>query len=82
MIRARPRHPRSIDKSLAVNTETTYKVGDSFRLAVEHGVVKYYKNNFPIYQSIDAATYPLAAAASILDMAGTVSNGAVWPATP
>jgi hypothetical protein len=72
----------SIRENGVYRAETTYKVGDVFRVAVEQGVVKYYKNNFPIYQSSVAATYPLAAAASILDLAGTVSNGAVWPATP
>lgn len=53
-----------------------------FRVAAEKGVVKYYKNNILAYQSRVAATYPLAAAASILDMNGTVSNGSVWQATP
>src|SRR5262249_39608919 len=72
----------SIRENGVYRTETTYKVGDVFRVAVEQGIVKYYKNNVPIYQSSVAATYPLAAAASILDLAGTVSNGAVWPSTP
>jgi hypothetical protein len=64
------------------SSDTTYKAGDVFRVAVEKGVVKYYKNNVLVYQSSVAVTYPLVAAASILDMAGTVSNGAAWPATP
>jgi hypothetical protein len=53
-----------------------------FRVAAEKGVVTYYKNNVLVYRSSAAATYPLAAAAAILDMNGTVSNGSVWQATP
>jgi hypothetical protein len=68
----------SIRENGVYRAETTYKAGDVFRVAVEKGVVKYYKNNVLIYQSNVAATYPLSAAASILDLGGTVSNGAVW----
>ncbi len=72
----------SIRENGVYRIETTYKAGDVFRVAVEKGAVRYYKNNILIYQSSVAASYPLAAAASILDMAGTVSNGAIWQATP
>ncbi|MCG3162915.1 MAG: hypothetical protein JMDDDDMK_04276 [Acidobacteria bacterium] len=67
----------SIRENGVYRTETTYKVGDVFRIAVENGVVRYYKNNTLIYQSRVAATYPLVAATSILDPGGTVSNGVI-----
>jgi hypothetical protein len=69
----------SIRENGVYRTETTYMAGDVFRVAVEQGVVKYYKNNALIYQSSGAAIYPLVPAASILDMAGTVSNGVIFP---
>lgn len=64
----------SIRENGVYRMETTYKVGDVFRIAVENGVVKYYKNDALLYQSRIAPTYPLVAAAAILDMGGTVNN--------
>ena len=69
----------SIRENGVYRVEITYKAGDVFRITVENGVVKYYKNNSLIYQSRVAATSPLVAAASVLDMGGTVSNA--WIST-
>jgi hypothetical protein len=51
-----------------------YRTGDIFRIAIERGVVKYYKNGALIYQSRVAPTYPLVAATSIIHLGGTISN--------
>lgn len=67
----------SIRENGVYRAETTYKVGDVFRIAVENGVVKYYKNNVLVYQSRVAASYPLVAAAAIINMGGTVSNAVI-----
>jgi hypothetical protein len=67
----------SVRENGVYRTDTTYKAGDVFRIAVESGVVKYYKNNSLIYQSSVTASYPLVATASILDMGGTVSNALI-----
>jgi hypothetical protein len=57
--------------------ETTYKVGDVFRIVVQNKVVRYYKNNILIYQSQVPDSTPLVAAASVLDLGGTVSGGVI-----
>ncbi|MGE0131189.1 MAG: fibronectin type III domain-containing protein [Blastocatellales bacterium] len=67
----------SIRENGVYRAETTYKVGDVFRITIENRVVKYYKNNALIYQSRVAASSPLVAAASVLDRGGTVSNGLI-----
>jgi hypothetical protein len=67
----------SIRENGVYRWETTYKVGDVLRIAIENGVVRYYKNNALVYQSGVAATYPLVAAASIVNLGGTVSNAVI-----
>jgi hypothetical protein len=43
--------------------ETRYAPGDLFRIAIERGAIKYYKNGALIHTSLQAATYPLAVSA-------------------
>lgn len=51
-----------------------YATGDEFRIAVEGGVVKYYRNNVILYASTLAPTMPLLADVSIYNVNGTVRN--------
>jgi hypothetical protein len=60
--------------------EVPYTTGDVFRIAVEGGVVKYYKNGTAFYTSARAVGYPLAASASFIALGGTITN-AVMAAT-
>ena len=62
-------------------SETSYAAGDVFRISVEAGVVKYYRNGVSFYTSQRALTYPLAAAASFISINTTVAN-AVMSASP
>ena len=57
--------------------ETTFAGGDVFRVAIESGVVKYYKNGAVFYTSATAPTYPLQADASLLDLGATVGNAVI-----
>jgi hypothetical protein len=58
-----------------------YQANDVFRIAIENGVVKYYRNGARIYQSLVAPGYPLVAAASLINLNATVTN-AMIVATP
>jgi len=58
-----------------------YQTNDVFRIAVENGVVRYYRNGARIYQSLVAPKYPLVAAASLINLNATVTN-AMIVATP
>jgi Purple acid Phosphatase, N-terminal domain len=60
--------------------EVPYAAGDVFRIAVEGGVVKYYKNGVVFYTSGRAVSYPLVATASFIAMSGTITT-AVMAAT-
>jgi hypothetical protein len=71
----------SIRENGVYRLETTYKAGDVFKIAVENKVVRYYKNNVLIYQSLVPATTPLVAGASVLELGGTVSNGMISTAS-
>ncbi len=57
--------------------EGTYVAGDVFKVAIEGGVVKYYKNGAVVYTSSVAPTYPLGFDVSILTMNATVSNASL-----
>ena len=61
--------------------ETGYSAGDLFRVSVEAGVVKYYRNGVLFYTSLKAPAYPLSAAASFISMDTTVTN-AVMSTSP
>ncbi len=55
-------------------TETTYLPGDVFRIAVESGVVRYYKNGQLLYTSSLPSTYPLLVDTSVWNLGATITN--------
>lgn len=55
----------------------TYAVGDVLRVAVQGGVVKYYKNGALLYTSTVAPVYPLQVDTSLLNTNSTVSNAVI-----
>lgn len=52
----------------------TYMAGDVFRVAVESGTVKYYKNGSLFYTSTVAPTYPLLVDTSLYSLGATITN--------
>ena len=60
-----------------MGTGMGYTTGDVFRIAVESGVVKYYKNGMPWYTSTVTPTYPLLADASLRGWNATISNAVI-----
>ena len=60
-----------------METGIGYTTGDVFRIAVESGVVKYYKNGMPWYTSTVTPTYPLLADASLRGWNATISNAVI-----
>jgi hypothetical protein len=59
-------------------TGGTHTLGDVFKVAIENGVVKYYRNGGLVYTSTVAPTYPIGLDVCILSMSGTVSNPSVF----
>jgi len=57
--------------------ETVFATGDTFRIAIESGVVKYSKNGTVFYTSGAAPVYPLQVDASLLDLGSTVGNALI-----
>ncbi|HEV2852254.1 MAG TPA: hypothetical protein VHC97_05560 [Thermoanaerobaculia bacterium] len=57
--------------------DTPLASGDRFKVAVEGGVVKYYKNGVLFYTSTVAPTYPLLVDASLLSAGSTVTNATI-----
>ncbi len=57
--------------------ETPYRTGDVFRVAVQAGVVRYYKNGGLFQSSVKAPTYPLFADASFLTVGGRIDNAVI-----
>ncbi len=55
----------------------TYAVGDRLRVAVEAGVVRYYRNNALLYTSGTAPTYPLLVDTSLYTPNGQVAQAVV-----
>ncbi|MDB5274087.1 MAG: hypothetical protein JWO58_2454 [Chitinophagaceae bacterium] len=55
----------------------TYATNDLFKVAVEAGVVKYYKNGVLLYISTIAPTLPMLVDVSIYNTGGTVTNAIV-----
>ncbi|MFN0111076.1 MAG: hypothetical protein ACKVZH_19620 [Blastocatellia bacterium] len=55
-------------------TEVLYVAGDKLRIAIQGGVVRYYKNGVLFYTSQARPVYPLVTAAWIDQMSGTVAN--------
>jgi len=58
-----------------------YQTGDVFRVAIENGVVIYYRNGARIYQSLIAPDYPLVAAAYLINLDATVTNAMIVTTT-
>lgn len=58
----------------AYRTEVIYGPNDVFRIAIEGGVVRYYKNGQLFYTSFVPPVYPLVTAAWIDQLNGTVAN--------
>jgi M6 family metalloprotease-like protein len=56
----------------------TYVSGDRFRVAVESGVVKYYRNGTPLYTSTVAPTFPLRVDTSIKHPGGTIQDAVLF----
>ncbi len=54
--------------------QTTFVNGDVFRIALDSGLVKYYKNGALLYTSANVPTYPLRANGSILNINGTINS--------
>jgi hypothetical protein len=57
--------------------EINYRGGDVFRIAVEGGAVKYYKNGALFFTSLRSPAYPLYAAASLVTINGAISNAVI-----
>lgn len=57
--------------------ETTYRIGDVFRIAVQTNVVRYYKNSALFYTSLRPPAYPLFAIADFLTVGGKIDNAAI-----
>ncbi len=54
--------------------EVNYTTGDVFRVAIQSGLVRYYKNGVLFYTSLTRPTYPVVTAAWIDQLNGTVTN--------
>src|SRR5262249_44937248 len=54
-----------------------YTTGDTFKVSVESGVVKYYHNAHLEYTSSVAPTYPLLLDTSIYNSGGSISNAII-----
>ncbi|HSS51407.1 MAG TPA: hypothetical protein VLX28_20890, partial [Thermoanaerobaculia bacterium] len=54
--------------------DTPLTAGDRFKVAVEGGIVKYYKNGVLFYTSAAAPTYPLLVDTSLLSAGATVTD--------
>ena len=57
--------------------ETTYRSGDIFRVAIESGTVKYYKNGAVFYTSARTPAYPLMVDAALINMSCTIANAVI-----
>jgi hypothetical protein len=62
-------------------SETPYSGSDVFRVSIEGGVVKYYKNGAVFYTSGIAPSYPLRVDAAFLNLSGTVNNAVIGAGT-
>jgi polyvinyl alcohol dehydrogenase (cytochrome) len=57
--------------------EIPYRTGDVFRVAVQAGVVRYYKNGGLFQSSLKSPVYPLFADASFLTVGGRIDNAVI-----
>lgn len=58
----------------AYATDTPYRTGDVFRVAVQANVVRYYKNGGLFYSSLRSPVYPLFGDAAFLTIGGRIDN--------
>ena len=66
-----------IRENNAYQGETSYSGSDVFRIAIQGGVVKYYKNGAVFYTSGRAPSYPLRVDAVFIHLNGTVNNAVI-----
>jgi Bacterial Ig domain/Divergent InlB B-repeat domain/Fibronectin type III domain len=66
-----------VRESGTYRAETMFGAGDTFRITIESGVVKYSKNGTVFYTSGVAPVYPLQVDASLLDLGSTVGNAVI-----
>lgn len=59
------------------HAETTYRAGDVFRVAVQAGSARYYKNGALFYSSLKTPAYPLFADAVFLTLGGRIDNAVI-----
>lgn len=57
--------------------EIPYRTGDMFRVAVQAGVVRYYKNGGLFQSSLKSPAYPLFGDASFLTLGGRIDNAVI-----
>ena len=57
--------------------DTTLSAGDVFKVSVESGIVKYYKNGTLFYTSTVAPAYPLIADAVIYSLNGSITSAVI-----
>ncbi len=58
-------------------TTTTFVTGDVFRISVQSGVVKYYKNGVLFYTSGLAPAYPLLVDSTLVSLDASISNAVI-----
>ena len=54
--------------------EIKYQSNDLFRIAIENGQVKYYKNGELFYTSLNEPAYPLVVKASFINFNSRINN--------
>jgi hypothetical protein len=62
-------------------SDTSYVSGDVFRISIESGVVKYYKNGTVFYTSANTPTYPLKAQANFVLIGSSITNAIIAATT-
>jgi len=63
-------------------TEGSFVAGDLFRISIENGAVKYYKNSALLYTSNVSPTYPLVMDATLSSISSSINNAVmVAPST-
>ena len=66
-----------VRENYAYKADTPYVSGDVFRISVESGVVKYYKNGTVFYTSSKTPSFPLYADAILCSSSATITNAVI-----
>jgi spore germination protein YaaH len=66
----------------AYRADNTVAVGDRLRVAVESGVVRFYENDALVYTSATAPSYPLVAAAALIDAGAGIASARLDTGAP